>query len=222
MIKESFRIYNDHLIKILILSVMIVIPLTLFNYFATYYFYTNLQEDQYPAMYAFFLIVVNFTLLIPVFKKLAVSDLLDEDDVSIWELSYEFIRHFGLIMLVTIPLYIVGMLGSSLLFIPTFICFSIILLVPFFVNQDKIRDVFKKVGRVFRDENIFLLLDCLVIVCLQVLVWSLFSLSFESFENNFYVYAVSIAIINALIYPVLIFYLTMRYVNIDSESGRYL
>ncbi|MGM8214852.1 hypothetical protein ACLIA0_04670 [Bacillaceae bacterium W0354] len=137
MIKDSFRIYNQYFLKILLLSTILIIPLTLFNYFATFYLYENLAEDQYPSLYALFLIVVNFTLLIPTFKKIAVTDLMDGEEASVWELCMEFIRHFGLIVFITIPLYIIGILGTGLLFIPTFICFSIILLVPFFVNQEK-------------------------------------------------------------------------------------
>ncbi len=127
----------------------------------------------------------------------------------------EFFKHIGIIVLVSLPLFIIGIYGSILLFIPTFICFSIMLLLPFFVGRKKIKDVFSGVGTVLKNENIFLLVDFLIIVSLQFLVWGFMMLVFASFENNYYVYGIARALVNALIYPLLIFFLTFRYCKED-------
>ncbi|GAA0497269.1 hypothetical protein GCM10008986_25300 [Salinibacillus aidingensis] len=217
MIKESLALYNRQLMKILMLSVILVIPLTLLCYFATFYFYQQLTNQQYPNLYALFLIVVNFTLIIPVFNRLAISDIEDEEDLSVWKLLYEFIRHFGTILFLTVPLYILGVLGSFLLYIPTILCFSLILLIPFYVSHSKVNDMIRHAGRTMRDEHLLLLMDWLVILSVQVLVWGLIMLTFENFENNVYVYGIARAIINSFVFPLLIFYLTFRYSHAEER-----
>lgn len=209
--------YNRHLIKIVMLSVLLVIPFTLFCYFATYYLYQQLTNDQYPNLYALFFIVVNFTLIIPVFRRLAITDVEDDEYPSVVELLYEFIKHFGVILFLTIPFYIIGILGSSLFFIPTFLCFSMILLIPFYVSHNGVKDILRYAGRTMRNENIILFLDWLVILSVQALVWGGIMVAFANFENNFYVYGIARAILNSFVFPLLIFYLTFRYHN-NNES----
>lgn len=72
-------------------------------------------------------------------------------------------------------------------------------------------DMFRQVGRLLKNENIFLLIDLLIIICFHLLAWALMMSAFANFENNFYVYAAARAIINSLIFPILIFYLTLKY-----------
>ncbi|WP_153729278.1 hypothetical protein [Salinibacillus xinjiangensis] len=211
MIRESLELYNRHLIKILLLSVLFVIPLTLFCYVATYYLFDQLTSEQHPNLYALFLIVINFVLVIPSFMKLALTDIEDDELPSVGQLIYEGLRYFGLILFLTIPFYIVGVLGSAFFFIPTILCFAIILLIPFFVKQKTVGDVFRQVGKTLRNENIFLLLDLLVIVSVQILVWGLLMIIFANFENNFYVYGLARSMMNSFIFPLLVFYFTIKY-----------
>ncbi|GAA0465648.1 hypothetical protein [Alkalibacillus silvisoli] len=211
MIKESFSIYNRYLIQIMLLSVIIIIPLSIICYFGMVYLMQELDQSQYANLYALFLIIVNFTLVIPVFRRMAENDLQDEEESTLMDLIYEFAKHFGFIIMITIPVYIAGVLGSVLLFIPTIMALLIILLVPFFVDYKKIKDIFRQVGRVLLKENISLLFDFVIIISLHVLVWGLMMMSLSNFENSVIVFGFARSLVNALIFPILIFYLTQRY-----------
>lgn len=211
MIKESFGIFNRHLLSIIWLSLLIVMPLTLFLYIAMVYIYQFAEADQYPSLYALFLIILNFTLVIPIFNQIAKDDSEDEEQLSLLQLLLSFVTKFGIILFVSLPLYLIGTMGTIFLFIPTVVCGVLILLFPFFVDESSIRGMFHQVGRVLKTENIFLLLDILIIVCTQLLAFGLMTMLFSNFENNLFAYGFGRAFVNALTFPVLVFYLTLRY-----------
>ncbi|MFC4388027.1 hypothetical protein ACFOZ1_09430 [Gracilibacillus marinus] len=211
MIKTSLEIYNRYLIKIMMSSLLIVIPLSLFLYFATYYLYDVLAQDQYPSMYTLYFILLNFICIIPMYRRLAESDLEDEEEPTLLDLMKEFIKHFGIVLCISIPLYIVAMIGMPIGFIPTVICGVLLLLFPFTIHYLNAKKIMQSIGSILKKENIFVLFDLLVVICSQVLVYSLLLQAFDQFESNFYVYGITKAIVNACIFPFLIFYLTQRY-----------
>ncbi|MFB4169304.1 hypothetical protein [Virgibacillus sp. JSM 102003] len=211
MIKTSFEIYNRHLIKIMMVSLVIVIPFSLFIYFSTYYLYDSLDADQYPSLYMVFFIIMNFICIVPMYRKLTKSDIDDEEEPTVWELIKEFFEHFGIILLISLPLFIIAVFGVALAFIPTIISGALLLIFPFFIHNMNFRKVLRKTGSILKRENIFILLDLLVVVSIQILIYSLLMQAFVTFENNVYVYGIMRAIVNASIFPFLIFYLTQRY-----------
>lgn len=106
MFKESFSLYNRQITQVIMMSVFLVIPLTLFCYFATFYVFHYLEGVEYPHLFAFVLIVVNFTLTIPPFMNIALKDLKDEEQLTVFRLFLIFFRNFGIILLVTILFYV--------------------------------------------------------------------------------------------------------------------
>lgn len=211
MIKTSFEIYNRHLIKIMMISLIIVIPLSLFLYFSTYYLYDYLAADQYPNLYMMFFIIMNFICIIPMYRKLAESDIEDEEEPTVWELIKEFGKHFGIVLVISLPLFIIAVYGIPLAFIPTAISGAIMLTFPFFIHDLNFKKVMRKTGNILRRENIFIFFDLVVVVSAQILIYSLLMQAFANFDNNVYVYGITRAIVNACIFPFLIFYLTQRY-----------
>lgn len=211
MIKTSFEIYNRYLIKIMILSLVVVIPFSLFIYFSTYYLYDYLDTDQYPNLYMIYFLILNFISIVPIYRKLTKRDLDDEEEPTVWELAKEFFEHFGVILLISLPLFLIAILGTVLAFIPTIISAIFILIFPFFVDNLKLKHIFSKTGRILKQENIFVIFDLLVVVSIQVLIYSLLMQMFVNFDSNIYVYGGIRAIVNAIIFPLLIFYLTQRY-----------
>lgn len=211
MIKTSFEIYNRHLIKIMLISLIIVIPFSLFMYFSTYYLYDSLEADQYPSLYMVFFIIMNFICIVPMYRKLTKSDIDDEEEPTVWVLIKEFFEHFGMMLLISLPLYIIAVFGAVLAFIPTAISGALLLIFPFFIHDLNFKTVLRKSGSILKRENIFIFLDLLVVVSVQILIYSLLMQAFASFESNIYVYGIMRAIINASIFPFLIFYLTQRY-----------
>ncbi|UOQ83625.1 hypothetical protein [Gracilibacillus salinarum] len=212
MIKNSFEIYNRHLLKIMTISLVIVIPISLFLYFATFYVYDSLETNQYPNLYMLFFIIMNFVCIIPMYRKLAQSDVEDEEEPTIWELMKEFIKHFGMVLVISLPLYVIALFGAPLAFIPTAICGAIMLVFPFCVHNVDLKKVLAKTGGILKRENIFILFDLVVVVSSQILIYSVLMQAFVNFDNNFYVYSITRAIVNAAIFPFLIFYLTQRYI----------
>ncbi len=195
----------------MMISVIIVIPLTLFLYFATIYLYDFMEADQYPNLYMLFFIIINFICLIPMYRKLAESDLEDEEDPTIWELIKEFLKHFGMVLFISVPLFLIGLIGMSLAFIPTAICGAIMLVFPFAVHYLDIKKMLTATGSILKRENIFILLDLAIVVSAQILIYSLIMQAFANFENSYYVYGITRALVNATVFPLLIFYLTQRY-----------
>lgn len=211
MIKTSFEMYNKYLIKIMMISLMIVIPLSLFVYFSVYYLSDYLAADQYPHLYIMFLLIMNFICVVPVYRKLTKSEMDDEEEPTTIELVKEFFGHFGVILLVSLPLFMIAIYGIVLAFIPTIICSALILVFPFYVHELNFKSILNKTGSVLIRENILIVLDLMIIISAQILIYSLLMLAFSNFESNIYVYGIIQALVNAVVYPLLIFYLTQRY-----------
>jgi hypothetical protein len=216
MIRDITDIFNRNLIYILGLSLAVVIPYTFFILSAINYFYI-VDTIEYQNLIAIFLIVMNFTALFPPFYYLAKSDL--QDTTVKWtDLIKTFLRNFGLITFFTALFFIIGMVGSVLFFIPTILSIIIIFLLPLFCDQTSIRKVFHNIWGVIKKEHIFILLDIIIIVSLNLLIWSGSMFLLSSFENNSLVFVAVRVLLNALFLPVIYFYLTIKYRKDLGES----
>src|SRR5699024_5762717 len=103
MIKTSLEIYNRYLIKIMLVSLIIVIPFSLFIYLSMYYLYDYLEADEYPNLYIFFFIVLDFICVVPMYRKLTSCDLDGEEEPTVWEVVKVFFGLFGMILLINLP-----------------------------------------------------------------------------------------------------------------------
>ncbi|MEI5907458.1 hypothetical protein WAK64_10355 [Bacillus spongiae] len=215
MFRETLSIYNRNLLMILLVGLTIVFPVSFFCFQAMIYILTEMNmENSY--IYAAFLIIINFTLLYPPFVRITMQDLYDEESLSITELVKIFVNEFGLIVMFTSGFYLIAVWGLGLAFIPTIICLVSLVVFPLFVDQKKVSGVFRKLGRVLLAENIFILIDLLLIVSINLLVWAGISFLLNSFDNNHYVFVFSRALINIAVFPLMYIYLTIKY---KSERG---
>lgn len=215
MFKETVSIYNRNLLKIMLIGLIVVLPVSIFCFQAIAYVFTDVSSE-YSNLYAAFFIVINFTLLYPPFIRITLQDINDGDSASIKDLIIAFINDFGLIVFFTLGLYFLALWGMGLAFIPTIISLLLLVIFPLFVDQKKITSVLKQLGKILMKENIFILFDLLIIVCINLLVWTGVSLLLNSFDNNFYVYAFTRSLINVALFPLIYIYLTIKY---KSERG---
>lgn len=215
MFRETFGIYNRNLLKIMLIGLLVVLPVSIFCFQAISYVFTDVSS-KYSNIYATFFIVINFTLLYPPFIRITLQDINDGDSASIKDLIIAFVNDFGLIVLFTLGLYFLALWGIGLAFIPTIISLVLLVIFPLFVDQKKITSVIKQLGRVMLKENIFILFDLLIIVSINLLVWAGISILLNSFDNNFYVYAFTRSLINVALFPLIYIYLTIKY---KSERG---
>ncbi len=209
MLRDVMDLYNRNIINILLICLILIVPITFFNYSAIIYL-TGLETLEYANIPALCIWILNFTMLFPPFFLLAKMDA-SENDVSFKQLFSFFVMKFGAVALLTITLFIVGLLGSILFMIPTFIAVVAILLFPLFTDHEHVGDALRGVWSVLKKEHVFILLDVLIIVSLNVLVWSGSLYLLANFENNTLVFITLRSLVNALIFPLIYFYLTFKY-----------
>ncbi|KAB2330087.1 hypothetical protein [Bacillus mesophilum] len=209
MLRDVADLYNRNIINILLICLILVVPITFFNYAAIVYI-INLNTLEYANIPALALWVLNFTILFPPFFLIAKMDR-TEQEVNLKQILSFFIMKFGFVAAITIVFFAIGMFGSVLLFIPSLIAVLIILLFPLYADRESIKDAMQGVWEIIKREHIFLFIDVLIIVSLNVLVWSGSLYLLGGFENNTLVFIVLRALINSLIFPVVYFYLTFKY-----------
>lgn len=208
MIRDTLDIYNRNLVNIIIVSCILVIPVTIFLLLAGQYMYElNIEQPYIPI---FFFVILNFTVLFPPFFFITWHDLNDQSYQ--WSAMFKaFINNFGYIFIFTLIFYILSVYGSFLLLIPTFIGLSMILLMPLFIQKESVRDSLRSAWKVVKEENIFILNDLLIIVSLNVFVWSGALYIVQGFENNLFFFIILRSLINALLFPFIYIYLTIKY-----------
>jgi len=216
MIRDITDLFNRNLINIIGINLLLVIPFTFFIYSSINYFYL-VETVEMKNLIVAFLIIINFTALFPPFFYIAIHDLNDES-LRFKEMLKVFFEKFGYIVFFTLIFYLIGIFGYFLLYIPTLIAMMVILLLPLYSDQDTIKNSLSGVWRMVKKENIFILLDVLIILFLNVLVWfgSLYLLA--GFENNNLVYLTIRVLLNALLFPLIYFYLTLKYRRDLSEE----
>lgn len=223
MIREITDIYNRNLISIIGMNLIIGIPFTFFIFIALNYFY-GLETVEWKNLVAGFLVILNFTALFPPFFSLAVHELRDQS-IGMKKMIKVFFDKFGYIVFFTLVIYMIGMLGYFLLFIPTIIATMALLLIPLYTDKSSIKKSWESAWGMMKQENIFILLDVLIILSLNVLVWSGSLYLVAGFENNTFVYISMRVLLNAMFFPLIYFYLTIKYrkdlsEDYDNEASR--
>ncbi|KQL51015.1 hypothetical protein AN964_18475 [Heyndrickxia shackletonii] len=215
MIRDTIDIYNRNIINILIASILLVIPVTFFLLLASEYVYQ--LDIDHPNIPIFFFVILNFTVLFPPFFIVAWKD--QNDQAYRWvDMLKAFLKQFGYVLVFTLIFYIIAVYGAVLLLIPTFIGLSMILLLPLFVNKATIRDSLSSAWNILKEENIFILIDLLIIISLNLFVWSGALYIVKGFENNMFFFIILRCIINALVFPVIYIYLTIKYQRNDTNA----
>lgn len=209
MIRDMTDIFNRNLINIIWFNLLLVIPFTFFIYIAIEYFYV-IETVEWSNLIVAFLIILNFTALFPPFFYMALQDLKDQS-VGIKEMLKVFFDKFGYIVFFTLVFYLIGTLGYILLFIPTILAVMVLLLMPLYSDKDSFKNSLRSVWSMIKQENIFILFDVLIILSLNVLVWSGSLYLLEGFENNNLVFIAIRVLLNALVFPLIYFYLTIKY-----------
>lgn len=209
MIREVIDIFNRNIVLIVWIGLALVIPVTFFTFCAITYV-SMLDTVESSNLIAAFLIILNFTILFPPFLYMAKNDLNDKQTRFI-DLMGIFIGKFGFTALFTFIFFLIAIFGSALFFIPSIFAIITILLLPLFSDEDRIKEAFKGTWGIVRSEHLFILLDLLIILSLNLLVWSGSLYLLASFENNTLVFITIRVLLNALFFPLIYFYLIMKY-----------
>ncbi|HHY71923.1 MAG TPA: hypothetical protein GX497_01565 [Bacillus bacterium] len=209
MLRDIADIYNRNLISIVMLSLILVIPVTYFIYSAISYL-SLLDTVELNNVIAILLIIANFTVLFPPFLYIALNEL-NDTSIKFIDLVKVFPSKFGFTAFLTLLFFLIAVFGSVLFFIPSIIACMFILILPLFSDEDSIRKALKKVWRVIKSEHIFILIDLLIIVSFNLLVWSSLLYLLSSFENNNLVYITIRVLVNAVVFPLIYFYLAIKY-----------
>ncbi|WP_071396392.1 hypothetical protein [Bacillus tuaregi] len=209
MIRDISDILNRNIVTILLFNLVLVIPISFFIFTAIQYFYV-IDTVEMVNLIALFLIIINFTALFPPFFYLASRDLQDQP-CHLIDMVKVFFRNFGYMSFITILFFMIGALGSFFLFIPTILSIMVIFLIPLFCDKHTILEAFKGIWRVVKKEHISILLDIFIVLSLNLLVWSGSLYLLANFENNSLVYITVRVLLNALFFPLIYFYLTIKY-----------
>jgi hypothetical protein len=209
MIKEVFSLYNRNWLPILIWSLLLIVPITTFSFIGILYLFDT-EGIQNPTYLAGCLLVLNYALAIPPFIKLVQKDELDET-MSVLEGLQFFLKQFGFILLVSVVVYVMGLIGMYLLFIPTILAVLFLLIFPFFSELKSIKDVIRQTFKKIKDENISLIGDLFVIIGLNVAIWTGIMMFLEQYDNNVLAFLLIRNVMNIFILPILYIYLSLRY-----------
>lgn len=201
--------YNRYLITIILLCVILVVPTSFFLIYTVYYIY-SLDTLEYPNLYTLFLLILNFSLLFPPFFRLVMEDS-NDNAFTLALLLKTFISKIGIIVFLTLIFYVISIFGAILLLIPTIIGVSMMVLLPLFIEQNEVKESIVKVFRIIRIENIGLFMDLLGIVSINVLLWAGVTYLVVDFENNLLVYITLRTLLHSTLFPLIYFYLTLKY-----------
>lgn len=209
MIGETFKIYSRNWFPILMWCFIIIAPITIFSYLGIVYVYSNeiLYNESFLAGW---LLILNFSLCIPPFLKMVKKDEMDEP-IKVTEGLFFFAKQFGVILLVGTVVYALGLMGMYLLFIPTVMAILFLIIFPFFVESLSVRETIKRTFRKMRDENLSIIGDVLVIVGLNIVLWTSLMMFLESYDTSVLAFLIIRVTLNVLILPILYIYLSLRY-----------
>ena len=211
MIREMIDIYSRHLLLILSLSVIIIFPITIAGYFASMMSF-EIDALTTPTYFAGLLMLINFIICAPPFLKLVLRDMEDEK-MPLREGVIFFFRQFGPLLVLTIVLYIAAVYSMWMLFIPTALLLIFLMVVPYFSDEQQFKAMIQKTIRKIVEENIVILIDLIIVISINLLVWALMMLVLHNYENNIYGYMVLRGILNTISLPIIYIYLSLRYRN---------
>jgi len=209
MIREMLDIYNSNWSQILIWSLLIILPVTTLSFIFLIYF--NWSEDVVvPEYLSGFVLFINFIICIPPFMKMVIRTKNDEY-INSTEGLVVFIKQFGILLIITIVLYIIAIVGATFLFIPTFFALLFLLVFPFYSDSTSVKDVYLKTLHTLKRENFSLLGDLLIILSLNIACLGVTMIFLSQFDNNIISFLIIRILLNIFMFPFLYIYLTLRY-----------
>ena len=211
MIREMFDVYSRHLIMILLLSVFIIFPITMAGYFAAMMSY-EIDTLTTPTYFAGLLMLINFIICAPPFLKLVLRDREDEK-MTLKEGILFFVKQFGPLLMLTILLYLAAIYSMWMFFIPSAVILIFLMVLPYFSDEQNLKSMVKKTFTKIMDENIVILIDLIIVISINLLVWALMMYVLHNYENNIYGYMVLRGILNTFSLPIIYIYLSLRYRN---------
>lgn len=209
MIKEVFDLYNRNWLHILMWSILLIVPITTFSFVGILYVFDS-EGIHNPAYLAGWLLVLNFVLGIPPFLKLVMKDEMDES-MSVMEGLQFFLKQFGFVLLTSVVIYVIGLIGMYLLFIPSILAVLFLMIFPFFSEKSSVKEVIVQTFRKMKDENISLIGDLFIIVGLNIVIWTSVMMFLEQYDNNIMAFLLIRIVMNIIILPILYIYLSLRY-----------
>jgi hypothetical protein len=215
MFKDVLDIYNKHLPSILVLSITLVFPVTFFIQLVVVYVYES-STVLFPSIISLCLLIINFIVLFSPFSFLTHKDLSDET-VSLKELYAVFFSYFFYLLLFSVIVYAISVFGSFLILMPTIIGFSIIFLLPVFVDETSMKNHFRKAWLTLKSENIAVLGDIVIISSVQILLWTILTYIIKDLENSFFFFLVLRALVNTFLYPLFYIYLARKYGQLHED-----
>lgn len=209
MIRDIFDIYNRNWSQILIWSFVIILPVTVISFLSMIYVYTS-ENAVAPEYFSVFAIILNFIICIPPFMKMVIVYKQDHSINSLEGILY-FIKQFGILFVFTGIFYLIAVIGIYFLFIPTILALVFLLIFPFFSEGRNVKEIYKNTIQVIMKENISLIGELLVIFCLNIGCWVIMMLFLAQYENNIFAFLVFRVLLNALVFPIIYIYLTLRF-----------
>jgi hypothetical protein len=210
MLKETFYIFNQNMVRIFLLSLLVVMPVSyLIQSFVIYFL--NTEYLLTPNLYSLCMILFNFTVLFPPFIVMA-KQYLNDEEYSLKSSIVSFLDNFFLILVVTIVAFIIMVIGAPLIFIPTLVSLAFLLVFPITAVEDiQLGNKIKKTWLVIKIENIGILGDLILVISLNIALWFLLTLFVNNLENNLLVYLTLKIMINTMFFPLIYIFLTVKY-----------
>ncbi len=209
MIRDILDIYNRNWSQILIWSFVIILPVTVISFLSM--IYVNTSENAIaPEYFSVFAIILNFIICIPPFMKMAIVYKQDHSINYIEGISY-FIKQFGILFIFTGILYLIAIAGIYFLFIPTLLALVFLLIFPFFSEGRNVKEVCKNTIQVIMRENISLIGELIVILSINMGCWLIMMFFISQYENNIFAFLMIRVLLNALVFPFIYIYLTLRF-----------
>jgi hypothetical protein len=208
--KEGLELYNRQLLKIILVTVTIFLPMYLFVT-GWIVFFQQTMEIELINYYLLFFYILLFITILPPYIAIAKSDL-EEEEITYWELWKSFLTQFGLLVMATLVLYSFAVAGVFFLYIPSFIALGFLLLFPLYINdRDKISEMIKNAWVGFKTSFLDLLLFIVLALSVNLLVWYLLSSGISYFESNLLTYTILRMIINLIVFPYFFILLTINF-----------
>lgn len=209
MVREIFDIYNRNWSQILIWSFFIILPVTIISFLSM--IYVNMSEEAIaPEYFSVFLIILNFIICIPPFMKMVIAYKQDHDINPIEGIIY-FIKQFGILFIFTTTFYFVAVIGIYFLFIPTILALVFLLVFPFFSEGRNVKEVCIKTIHAIVRENISLIGELVIIFSINIGCWVVLTLFLSQYDNNILAFIIIRVLLNALVFPFIYIYLTLRF-----------
>jgi hypothetical protein len=210
MLKETFYIFNQNMVKIFTLSLLVVLPVSyLIQSFVVYFL--NAEYISTPNLYAMCMILLNFTVVFPPFFVLA-KQYLNDEEYNLKTSIISFLDNFFLILIVTVISFVIMIFGAPLILIPTLLSLAFLLVFPMIASEELPVGVkIKKTWSVIKRENIGILGDLILVISLNIALWFLFTLFVENMENNLLVYLTLKVLIYTMFSPLIYIFLTVKY-----------